>query len=189
MFVGPVFYREAATTPRRPRHYLYRTVYVLTLLVLICTAWFFLAGMQIVGTVGDMARFGAMLFQILAPVQLALITFLAAFGTASAVSLEKDRRTLILLLMTRLTNNELVLGRLLSSLLNILVMVVAGLPVFMFAMLFGGIAPGQVISVFAVTVATVLAAGSLGSVIALYREKTFQTLAMTALILVFWIGI
>ncbi len=40
----------------------------------------------------------------------------------------------------------------------------------------------------AVTLATILAAGSLGSTIALARDKTFQALAMTALVLVIWIG-
>src|SRR5262249_56507053 len=40
----------------------------------------------------------------------------------------------------------------------------------------------------AVTLATMLAAGSLGSTIALARDKTFQALAMTALVLVIWIG-
>lgn len=189
MFVGPVFYREAETTPRRPRHYLYRTIYVLALLVLICTAWFVLAGVQIIRTVGDMARFGALLFQILAPVQLALITFLAAFGTASAVSQEKDRRTLILLLMTRLSNGELVIGKLLASLLDIFVMIVAALPVFLLLTLLGGVSYGQVTRVFLITLTTGFAAGSLGSMLGLWREKTFQTLALTALTIVLWSAI
>ncbi len=189
MFVGPVFYREAATTPRRPRHYVYRTIYVLVLLVLICTAWFVLAGVQIIRTVGDMARFGALLFQILAPVQLALITFLAAFGTASAVSQEKDRRTLILLLMTRLSNCELVVGKLLASLLEIFAMILAALPVFLLVTLLGGVSEAQVLRVFLITVTTALAAGSLGSMLGLWREKTFQTLALTALSIVLWCAI
>ncbi|MCA9119880.1 MAG: ABC transporter permease subunit [Planctomycetaceae bacterium] len=186
MFVGPVFYREAETTPRRPRHYMYRTIYVLALLVLTCTAWFVLAGVQIIQTVGDMARFGALLFQILAPVQLALITFLAAFGTASAVSQEKDRRTLILLLMTRLSNSELVIGKLLASLLDVFVMILAALPVFLLITLLGGVSNGQVARVFLITFTTGFAAGSLGSMLGLWREKTFQTLALTALTIVLW---
>ena len=58
----------------------------------------------------------------------------------------------------------------------------------MFALivLFGGISFQQVARVFVVTVATGLVAGSLGSTLALWREKTFQTLALTALLLVFW---
>ncbi len=186
MFVGPVFYREAETTPRRSRHYVFRTIYVLALLVLICTAWFVLAGVQIISTVGDMARFGALLFKILAPVQLALITFLAAFGTASAVSQEKDRRTLILLLMTRLSNGELVVGKLLASLLEIFVLILAALPVFLLVTLLGGVSNGQIARVFLITLTTGLAAGSLGSMLGLWREKTFQTLALTALTIVLW---
>ena len=189
MLIGPVFTRELVTAPRRPRLFIYRSVYAGALLLLMCTAWLVLTGTQVIRNIGDMADFGGSLFQLLAPIQLALAVFLSAMMSASAVAQEKDRKTLILLLMTRLTNSELVLGRLLSSLLNILVMMLAGLPVFMLAMLFGGLSLSQVVSVFVVTLGTVLAAGSLGSIIALYREKTFQTLAMTALILVFWIGI
>ncbi|MDP7302242.1 MAG: hypothetical protein QGG09_04030, partial [Pirellulaceae bacterium] len=89
--MGPVFFREASTTPRRSRHYVLRAIYVLGLLVLICTAWLVQADTQIVRNIGDMARFGARLFQILAPLQLTLVVFLSAFGVASAVSQEKDR--------------------------------------------------------------------------------------------------
>lgn len=189
MFVGPVLAREAVTTPRRPRHYMVRTVYVVALLILMCTAWLVVAGTQIIRNVGDMARFGSILFQILAPLQLALLAFLAALVSASAVSQEKDRRTLILMLMTRMTNSELVLGKLLASLLNVLAMLAAALPVFMLIPLLGGVSFHQVARVFGVTLTAVLAAGSLGSTLALWREKTFQTLAMTALALVMWIGI
>ena len=47
----------------------------------------------------------------------------------------------------------------------------------------------QIIGAFAVTIASALAAGSLGSTIALWREKTFQALAMTALAVVAWFAI
>ena len=189
MFAGPVFTREAVTLPRRIRHYFYRGVYVLTLLILMCTCWLVVAGTQIILTVGDMARFGSTLFQVLAPLQLALVTFLAALGSASAVSQEKDRRTLILLLLTRLSNRELVLGKLFASLLNVLAMLVAAIPVFLMITLLGGVSLDQVLRVFCVCFGTAMLAGSLGSTISLWREKTFQTLSMTALVLVLWIGI
>ncbi|MCY2992997.1 MAG: ABC transporter permease subunit [Planctomycetota bacterium] len=188
MLLGPVFSREAVTTPRRPRHYLIRAVYVAALLILMCTAWLVLAGTQIIRNVGDLSRFGAGLFQILAPLQLALLVFLAALAPAGAVSQEKDRRTLILLLMTRLSNSELVLGKLSAGLLNVLTMWLAALPVFLLATLFGGVSFAQVGRVFAVTFTTILAAGSLGAMLAFWREKTFQALAMTVLLIVIWIG-
>ncbi|MCH2127231.1 MAG: hypothetical protein MK165_20730 [Pirellulaceae bacterium] len=189
MLVGPVFRRELVTTPRRSRHFVLRSVYVASLLVLMCTAWLLLAGTQVIRNVGDLSRFGALLFQILAPFQLAVLVFLGSLGAASAVAQEKDRRTLILLLMTRLSNYELVLGKLAASLLNVLVMVVAGLPVFMLVTLFGGVSFEQVWRVFSVTLFSILLGGSLGSTFALWREKTFQTLSMTALSIVIWVGV
>ena len=188
MFIGPVFSREAAVAPRRARHYIMRTVYAVLLLLLISTAWMILTKTQQIQNVGDMARFGTVLFQILAPLQLALILFLSAIQAASNIAIEKDRQTLILLLMSRLSNSELVLGKLMASLLNIGVMLIASLPIFMLVVLFGGTSFEQVGWTFAVTAATAMAAGSLGATIALWREKTFQTLALVAMCIVFWMG-
>jgi ABC-type transport system involved in multi-copper enzyme maturation permease subunit len=188
LLVGPVFTREAAIAPRRPRLYVLRVVYALSLFVLMCTAWLILLGAQIVQNVGDMARFGAILFQILAPLQLAMMLFLSSLQSASAVSLEKDRKTLILLLLTRMTNSELVLGKLFGSMISIGVLLLTAAPIFLFICLFGGVSFAQVGWVFAVTAATAFVAASLGSTLALWREKTFQALAMTAIILMAWIG-
>jgi ABC-type Na+ efflux pump permease subunit len=189
MLIGPIFTRELAIAPRRPAHFIYRTAYPLVLFVLMYTAWLVMVGTQNVRNVGDIARFGSMLFQILAPLQLALLSFLAAQSAVSGVAQEKDKRTMLLLLMTRLSNHELVLGKLFASLLDVFVMLLAALPVFMLITLFGGISLEQVLRVFAVTLATILAAGSLGSTVALAREKTFQSLAITVLALVMWLGV
>ncbi len=102
---------------------------------------------------------------------------------------EKDKKTLILLLLTRLSNSELVLGKLLASMLNVLVMIAAAIPLFMLLAMLGGVSYSQILRVFAVTFASSLVAGSVGSAVALWREKTFQALALTALILVLWLGV
>jgi len=186
--LGPVFGREATITPRRPQHYAYRGVYLTALLVLMCTAWLIVAGTQVIRNVGDMARFGGILFQLLAPLQLTLFFFMAALVSASSVAQEKDKRTLILLLLTRMSNFELVVGKLVASLLNVLVMIAAAFPVFLLIALFGGVSFPQVFSAFIVTVIGAVAAGSIGTLVALWREKTFQTLSLTALALVLWLA-
>ena len=188
MLIGPVFSREVAIAPRRTRFYFGRAAHAAILLLICWTAWLLLTGTQRVRDVGDLARFGTMLFQILASLQLVLVLFLSALLAAGAVAQEKDRKTLVLLLLTRLTNSELVLGRLLASLLQVLVMLAAAVPVFMLVALLGGISHAQIARVFAVTLATVLACGSLGSTLALWREKTFQALALTILVLVLWLA-
>jgi ABC-type transport system involved in multi-copper enzyme maturation permease subunit len=186
--IGPVFTRELVTAPRRMRFYLSRALYVAGLLILVSTAWGLYTGTQNVRSVGDTARFGAAIFQILAVLQLTLALFFGALLTASAVAQEKDRRTLVLLLLTHLSNSELVLGKLLASVLNVLLMLLAAVPFFMMIALFGGVSFEQIGRVFLVTFATVLAAASAGSMIALAREKTFLSLAQTTLVLFFWLG-
>lgn len=188
MLIGPVFTREATIAPRRIKLYVVRSFYPLLLLMLLSTAWLVLTGTQLVRDVGDLARFGSLVFQLLAPLQLALTIFFSGLLAASEAAHEKDRRTLILLLLTNLSNSELVLGKLMASLLNVLVTLAAGLPIFFLAALLGGVSHGQIARTTAVTLATVLAAGSLGSMLALWREKTFQALAMTVLGLVLWLA-
>ena len=189
MFIGPVFTRELATTPRRGRVYVARAAYVLALLGLICVAWLMLTGTQVVRDLGDLARFGTLMFRILVPLQLVVGLFFGAMLSASAVSQEKDRKTLILLLLTNLSNSELVLGKLLASLLNVFILLASAIPLFMAMVLLGGVSFGQVGLAMLVTLAGVMVAGGLGSTIALWREKTFQALAMTVMILVLWIAL
>lgn len=168
--------------------YVVRGVYATALFILMCTAWMIVAGTQVISTIGDMARFGSILFQILVPLQLTLILFLSAIQSAASVAQEKDKNTFILLLMTRLGNAELVLGRLFASLLQVMMLIAVSLPILMLTTLFGGVAIEQVLWVAAVTAVSGLAAGSLGSTIALWRDKTFQTLALTIMLLAGWIG-
>ena len=185
--IGPVFNREAVIAPRRASFYAARTLFVAALFALTLTSWQLLVGSQRIENLGDLAWFGAAAFQILAPLQLAVAMPFAALLVASAVALEKDRKTLDLLLLTNLSNLELVLGKLLAGMLNVLIVIVAAWPLLMILALLGGVSAGQIVRVQAVTLVSTLAAGSLGSTIALWREKTFQALAMTVLCMVLWL--
>ncbi|MEX2168757.1 MAG: ABC transporter permease subunit [Pirellulales bacterium] len=187
MIVGPVFTREAVTAPRRLRFFAVRTLAVATLLGLAFTAWQILVGAQQISNPGDLARFGSAVFRILAPLQLAVAVLFSALLTAAAVAQEKDRKTLLLLLITRLSNSELVLGKLLASLVMVLVTLAATTAFFMLLALTGGFSFWQIARVMAVTAASALVAGSLGSTVALWREKTFQTLAITVLAIFLWL--
>lgn len=186
MIGGPVLQRELASLPRGWRIYFLRVVYVGALFGLVATAWLILFGSQPVRSLADLARFGSAAFALISPVQLALAVAFSALLAVAAVAQEKDSRTIDLLLMTRLNNYELVVGKLLASMLTILVLLAAAIPLFMILTLLGGISYAQIARVELVTLAAALAAGSLGSTLALWREKTFQSLATTALAVVVW---
>lgn len=185
--IGPLFTREAAVAPRRISFFAARTLFVGALFALTLTVWQLLVGAQRIENVGDLAWFGAAALQIVAPLQLAVVMPFAALLVASAVALEKDRKTFDLLLLTNLSNFELVVGKLLAGMLSVLMVAVATLPLLMILSLLGGVASAQILRIVAITLASAFLAGSLGSTIALWREKTFQALALTVLILVLWL--
>ncbi len=185
--LGPIFNRELLTIPRRERHYVTRAVYLGALLVLSATAYLATMGWFGAATLGDMARFGPVLFQILTFVQLALFLFFSALAAASAIAQEKDRRTFVLLLMTDMRNYEIVLGKLFGSLLPIATLILATIPLLMSLLLLGGLGLSQVVDAVIIVAATSLAAGSLGGLMALWRERTFQSLALTVLVLVLYL--
>ncbi len=189
MLAGPIFSREVLTSPRQPQHFTLRSGYVLALFVLMYTASQATFGWQQVSSIGEIARFGSLLFQLFSMVQLALVLFFAPLFAASRVAQEKDRQTLVLLLMTDLRDRELVFGKLLASLLPVAVLLAVSAPVFAFVLLLGGVSLSQIGWSLALCAVTGLAAGSWGSQVAFWREKTFQTLAISVLGLVLFIGV
>jgi ABC-type transport system involved in multi-copper enzyme maturation permease subunit len=188
MLGGGIFERELMVTPRARGLYVARALTAATLLGIIATCWLVVTASQAVTTLGDSARFGATLVRILAPVQLALVVLVAALTAVLAVSIEKDRRTLELLLVSRLGDAQLVLGKLAGSLLRVGLLLAAAAPMFAIAALFGGVTLPQLGRLLAVTAATAAAAAAVGTLLAFWRDTTFQALAITISALVAWLA-
>ena len=187
MLLGAVFEREVRFAPKSKGLFIGRAIYAGSLLAIIATCWLVLTGTQAITSAGDTARFGATLLRTLAPLQLTLAVLAAAMTAAVAVSVEKDRRTLELLLLSRLSERELVLGKLAASLLRVILMLVSAIPVFGIAALFGGVTGIQLGRLFVVTAAAALSAASIATTVAFWKDTTFQAVAITAFALVAWI--
>lgn len=185
--LGPIFTRELVTVPRRSGHYAARAAMIGLLGILGITTWQATVGFSRDATLGETAAFGLLLFQIVAFVQLLLTMFFAALSAAGAVSQEKDRRTFVLLLLTDMRDYEIVLGKLIGALLPILTLQLVSAPVLALLLLLGGIDPEQVWQAVVVLLASAVAAGSLGGLVALWREKTYQALALSVLFLVLYV--
>ncbi len=188
MILGAVWEREAMVAPRTRGLYVARCLAAATLLGIIATCWLVVTGSQSITTIGDTARFGATLLRILAPLQLVLAVLAAALTAVLAVGIEKDRRTLELLLVSRLGDPQLVLGKLAGSLLRVGLLLVAAAPLFALASLFGGVTPPQLTRLLVVTAAAAVAAAAVGNAAAFWRDTTFQALAITAAVLLAWLA-
>jgi ABC-type transport system involved in multi-copper enzyme maturation permease subunit len=186
--LGPIFQRELATLPRRPKHFVARVVFLVMLFAIICTTWLLLAGVQPVQNAGDLARFGVLIFQLLAPFQMMVLLFMAALAGCSAVNYEKDRQTLTLLLMTSLSDSQVVLGKIGAGLLWTMNAFLSTAPIVFLMPLLGGVSVDQALACVLVTAFTLVASCSLGATISFWREKTFQSIAVTVLIIALWLA-
>ncbi len=188
MLAGPLFSRETLTAPRQFKHFLVRSGYIGAMFVLMYTAAQTTFGWQQIRNLGDVARFGQLVFQIFAVVQLTLMIFFSVLFAAGNVAQEKDRRTILLLLMTDLRDSEFVLGKLFASLLLPAVLLATSIPVFAVVHLMGGTSLVQMGCVIAISAAAGFLAGCWGSMVAFWREKTFQTLAISLIGVVLSLG-
>ncbi|MDX2039212.1 MAG: hypothetical protein SFX72_21375 [Isosphaeraceae bacterium] len=184
MFAGPIIAREVLTAPRPARFYLSRAAYAGLFFILMWTAWQSLIGWRDVRDIGVIAVYGASLFRLLVILQLVMMLFFAPLAAATSIAHEKDRRTFLLLLMTDLRDVEIVLGKLVASLLQIATLLAVGAPILFLCMLLGGASSEQVLDVLGITAAAGIAGGATGLLVALWRDRTFQSLAMTLLVLV-----
>ena len=89
--------------------------------------------------------------------------------------------------MTDMANYEIVLGKVLGSLLQIVLLLAGMIPILAAILLLGGVSPLQVAQSTLILAATAIGAASLGGLVALWREKTFPALALTVLFLVLYL--
>ena len=129
---------------------------------------------------------------------LTLVTLiLAPASTAGAISMEREKQTMDLLAVTPISSLAIVLGKLLSALSWILLLLFASIPVVALVFTFGGVSPDDVVRAYAVLLATAFAFGALGLFVsALVRRTQAATVinlvvvifltAGTAFIFIFW---
>jgi len=110
-----------------------------------------------------------------------VVIALAPAYTAGAITSEREKQTYDLLAVTPISSLSLVLGKLLSGLSYLALIVFASFPIACFAFLFGGIDPIDIVRGYIVLVAAGLAIGSIGIWCSAAMSRT-QTATIAALI-------
>ncbi len=112
--------------------------------------------------ISSVAAMGTQMFTVLSLLQLFLVVFIVPGLTGAAIAGERDRQTLDLLLGTQVSSLGIVLGKILSSLSYVFMLLLAALPIFSLSFLFGGISPRQVGLSFLISLASALTLGTIG---------------------------
>ncbi|MEA0561730.1 ABC transporter permease [Lysinibacillus irui] len=130
-----------------------------------------------------------MMFAVLTILQMALVLFITPSLTAGAISSEREKQTLNILLTTTQSSTQIVVGKLLSSVAFLVLMLVAGLPLYSLVFLFGGVSPSQLISIFLFYLVTVVAIGSIGVMFSTITKRTIVAMIATYGSIIFLGGI
>lgn len=119
------------------------------------------------------------MFAMLSYIQLGLILFITPGLTAGAISSEREKQTLNILLTTSQTSFQIIFGKLTSSIAFLLLLVVSGLPIYSLVFLFGGVSPGQLGIIFLFFFLTMLAIGGIGIMYSTIIRKTIVAMIAT----------
>ncbi len=185
---GPVFVLECRTSARRWQTYAIRAGVVLVLFAALWLVWDVGVRQNPNGfSIKQYAEVGESFYHAVAGTQLALILLAAPGAAAGAVCLDKMRGNLLHLLVTDLSDVEIVLGKLASRLLPVAGLVVASLPVLMIASLLGGLDPEAVAAAYLVMFGTGLFGCALALLLSVWGRKPHEVLLMTYMVQVAWL--
>jgi len=120
-----------------------------------------------------------LMFMFLAFFQLGLVLFITPGLTGGVISSERERQTLSILLTTTQSSFTIVIGKLLSSISYLVLLILASLPIYSFVFLFGGISPTQLAQVFFFSLFTMLVIGSFGVLFSTLIRKTIVSMVTT----------
>jgi ABC-type transport system involved in multi-copper enzyme maturation permease subunit len=177
---GPMLPYDLIRLGRRDRYILVRTLYALLLLFLLAYLYGQVASARRVDA-SFMAEFGSSFFYWFMAIQFSAAILLTPAYTAGAVAEEKDRKTIQFLLTTDLCDREIILSKFAARFLNLLFLILAGLPVLSFAQFWGGVDPQLLLAGFAATILTLCSLVSLSLLNSVYASKARDAIVITYL--------
>jgi len=181
---GPIFEKELRVSSRRKRNYALRFAYVALLTVFILVAWKTSARPAGSGSavyqLSRMPETGKGIITIVIWFQFIAGQLIAALMMSTAISEEIQRRTLGVLMTTPIGSFQIVLGKLLSKLLQLVLLLAISLPLLAIVRVFGGVPWDYVVSSLCVTLTAAVFAGTLSLLFSTCTRQSQQVLARTA---------
>jgi ABC-type transport system involved in multi-copper enzyme maturation permease subunit len=190
--LGPVFAYESLLNARRWQVYAGRSLFVLVMLVGMTIVW--ITWNQLTAAPAtklpiykQMAKLGEGFFFALAGIQISLVMLAAPAAAAGSVCVDRARGTLLHVMVTDLSDIEIVLGKLGARLAPIFGLIACGVPVAYLSALLGGIEFGAIVGSFVVSLSLALLACTLALTISVWAAKTHEVLMAVYMVLGLWL--
>ena len=177
--LGPVFAFEWIAGSRRWQWYAMRTLFAGMLLAALIVVFSRSAAPPGGMTSRDLAKLGENFFIAVIGTQLTLVLLAAPAATAGAVCLDRASGMLTHVLVTDLSDSEVVLGKLAARLVPVLGLLACALPLMAILTLLGGVDPDALVGAFLVSVGIAVLGSSLAFLLSLWARKTHEALLGT----------
>ncbi len=145
---NPVMVKELRGRMRGGRAFILISIYLAMLSCLVGFIYFGYASSNNVMGTNVRQTMGKTVFWAVAALELMLVCFIAPALTAGAIASEREHQTFDLLRTTLLPARDLVLGKLLSALSFLFLLLVAAFPIQSMATLFGGVIVEEILIAF-----------------------------------------
>lgn len=129
------------------------------------------------------------LYAAISVMQIILVVFIVPSLTAGSIASEREKQTLEILLTTKLSSGQIVRGKLLSSISDLILVVFSSIPVMAIVFSIGGVSVKDLCQLILMIVVTAIFVGSIGIFMSARFKKTMAaTICTYAVILVLGIG-
>ncbi len=129
------------------------------------------------------------IYAIITAAEFGLVLFTVPALTAASISGEREKQTLEILLTTRLTPFQIILGKLASSISMIILLALSSLPVLAIVFTIGGVTLRDFMFFMLLIIVTALFAGSIGMFFStLFKKTTSATVSTYGVLLMLGIG-
>ena len=180
---GPIFDKELRVSSRRRRNYALRFLYVILFTTLMSLFWLELVSRRAsnVYTVSRMAEAGRGVVMVIVWFQFLASQVVALVMLSTSISDEIYNRTLGVLMTTPIGSLQIVLGKLLSKLLQLVLLLAITLPLLATLRVFGGVPWDFLVASLCVTLTTILFVGSLSLFFSIFTRRAYVAIMMTVL--------
>ncbi len=180
---GPIFDKELRVSSRRRRNYVLRFSYLALLTMFLALFWMEAApsGQSGLYQSSRMAQAGQRIIAYVVWFQFLATQMIAGIMLSTSISDEIYHKTLGLLMTTPINSFQIVIGKLLSKLLQLLLLMAISLPLLAIVRVFGGVPWGYVVSALCMTLTTVLFIGSLSLFYSIFSRRAYVVIILTAM--------
>ncbi|MEN6336723.1 MAG: ABC transporter permease subunit [Phycisphaerales bacterium] len=186
LLAGPIFDKELRVSSRRRRNYSLRFFYIVILAFFVVTVW--LGRVDVPGgnaTVQQslMAIAGKAIVRTVVLFQFVAMQILAAIMLSNAISDEIYHRTLGLLMTTPVNSFQIVMGKLLSRLLQLVQLLAITFPILAIVRVLGGVPWGYLLSSLSITLTAAIFAGSVSLLLSIKNRRSYAVILQTLFLL------